>query len=305
MSRISLTKDLYPNFLIVGTAKAATTTIHEYLKQHPEILMSNIKEPCFFIFKDQKNIEYSTGRKVNFINNIEEYQKLFSSSNNVKIKGESSTPYMYFYKQTIDNIKATITNYSNVKILIVLRNPIERAYSQYMMKRRDLVENLSFEEALDTEKKRMKENAHFDFFYADRGLYYKQVKAYLENFDNVKIMLYEDLIYDMNIALNNIVSFLEVKDFSFKKVKNQNVSGISKFHFITEFIKNKSVLKKLIGKLVPNGIKRELVNKVQYLNTKKGKEINEKTRRRLIKFYSKDIMMLEDLINQDLKHWLR
>ena len=298
-----------PNFLIVGTAKGATTTIHEYLKQHPNIFMTENKEPCFFLYPEKETPKFSTHKKNHtklFVNSFNEYKELFETSDaEVKIKGESSTPYLYFHNDTIKNIKNYISNYSQIKILIVLRNPVERAYSQYMMKRRDLKENLSFSEAIAEESNRIKQNYHFDYFYTNRGLYYNQVKDYLDNFSSVKIVLFEEFKKDSNKILNEITEFLELPEFDFKKINNKNVSGLPKSKGITNFINNSPRFFSLSKRLIPDKLGKNVLNYIRNKNLKKGESINLKDRETLMHFYKNDINKLEKLINRDLSNWYK
>lgn len=291
-----------PNFLIVGTAKAATTTIHEYLKQHPDIFMTEWKEPSFFVFKDKTNIGFTTDRPVKYITKTEDYKALFKEGKTKKIRGESSTPYLYFYQETINNIKETVSNHKNIKILIVLRNPIDRAFSQYMMKVRDLVEDMSFRDALEYENKRKCKNAHFDFFYADRGLYYKQVKAYLDEFKHVKILLYEDFKKDEFLFLSEIINFLGLSEIKFQKIGKQNISGRPKIKAISRLLKD-NFLKRILSRLLPRKIKIEITSFILNKNLQQEK-IDNKSKQTLIEFYRKDIEELEKLIDKDLSSWL-
>lgn len=296
-----MNKDL-PNFLIVGTAKAATTTIHEYLKQHPDIYMTEWKEPSFFTFKGKTQINYTTDRPVKFVTELNEYKSLFAKGESKKIRGESSTPYLYFYKKTIDNIKETIPDYKKIKILIVLRNPIDRAFSQYMMKVRDLVENMSFKEAIENENKRKEENAHFDFFYIDRGFYFEQVKAYLENFNDVKVILYDDFISNDLDVLSEITSFLELNKMKFKKISKQNVSGRPKVKVISRLLKQNPI-KRILSRIIPKRLKIEITSFILSKNLKKEK-MDDKIREELIEFYREDINKLEKLLDKNLSRWL-
>lgn len=292
-----------PNFLIVGTAKAATTTIHEYLKQHPDIFMTHWKEPSFFKFMGKKNISFTTGRPVKFVTTLNDYKDLFTNGINKTIRGESSTPYLYFYNETIENIKKTVPNYKDVKILIVLRNPIDRAFSQYMMKVRDLVEEKSFFEAIKAEKTRMKENAHFDFFYVDRGLYFKQVKAYLNEFNNVKIVLYDDFRETPEQVLADITSFLGLNAFNFKKIGSQNISGRPKLKFVSRILKESVILKDISRIIVPKKFRIEITSFIQRKTLEK-EIIDQKSKKYLQNFYYENIKDLEKLLNKDLSKWL-
>ena len=106
----------YPNFLIIGAAKAGTTSIYNYLKEHPEIFMTKVKEPCFFSFAEEE-VKFLSG-KPKFINKFEEYINLFNGAENYKCKGEASTPYLYFYNKTISNLKKFIKEWEKLKIII-------------------------------------------------------------------------------------------------------------------------------------------------------------------------------------------
>jgi len=298
-----MNEDKLPNFLIVGAAKAGTTSIHSYLKQHPEIFMSEKKEPCFFTFHNEPPPVYSTGRSVNFVHSFSVYKKLFETSNSFKIRGESSTPYLFFYDRTIENIKSLIPNHKNIKILIVLRDPTERAYSQYMMKVRDVVEPLSFEDSIENEEKRVGENAHFDFFYTKRGLYKEQVQAYMENFNNVKIMFFEDFKNNPRSFLKQVVDFLEVQEYTFKLMEAENTSGVPRVKMINAFLLNKTPLKKVISILIPARWKKKIRLKVSVLNNAPKPKMNENTREKLRQYYKPNLIKLGNLINEDLTRW--
>ena len=296
-----------PNFLIVGTAKGATTTIHEYLKQHPDIFMTENKEPCFFLYPEKESPKFTTHKKnyTNlFVTSFDKYKKLFDTSNSiVKVKGESSTPYLFFHNNTISNIKNYITNYSSMKILIVLRNPINRAYSQYMMKRRDLKENLTFSEAITEESNRMKKNFHFDYFYASRGLYFEQVKDYLDNFSSVKIVFFEDFNNDSNKVLNEITEFLELPKFNYKKISNKNISGLPKSKTLTKFLNNSPVLFNQLKKIMPKKLGINILNYIKNKNLRKGEVLKKEDSEALKYFYRSDIIKLEKLLKKDLSNW--
>ena len=184
-----LVESMLPNFLIVGAARSGTTSLFHYLEKHPDIFVPKNKEPSYFTFFENKP-SFTLGRPANFVTERQEYLKLFESGGEHLVRGEASTPYLYFHEPTIVNILKHYKNLSKPKIIIILRNPVDRAYSQYMMNVRDLNEDLSFEKALKVEGNRMANNAHFDYFYINRGYYYLQTKAYLEKFRDVKVCLY-------------------------------------------------------------------------------------------------------------------
>ena len=200
-----------PDFLIVGAAKAGTTSLYKYLDQHPEIFMTTPKEPCFFAFANEQ-IHFYT-EKPAFITNPADYLKLFNDCGNAKCRGEASTPYLYLYRKTIDNIQKYISeSHKYLKIIILLRNPVERAFSQYVMYRALGLENLNFRDAVNAEKSRMAENYHFDYFYVDRGNYYHQVKAYSENFQQIQIILFDDFTDNPEKTIRDCFKFLNIDE---------------------------------------------------------------------------------------------
>ncbi len=296
----------WPNFLIVGTARAGTTSLHEYLGKHTDIFMPLQKEPCFFTFYNQ-DPQYKDMRH-RYTTTIQDYQELFKGHTQ-KIAGESSTPYLYFHNQTIENIKLLVPDYRKIKILIVLRDPAERAYSQYMHNRRDLREPLSFEEAIAAEQNRKKENWHFDYFYTDKGFYFEQVQDYLKNFDNVKIVFYDTLEKNANKLLDDIYSFLEVKPLENLEMIRRNQSGEMKVKWFKKIITTRknpvlNFFRKGMNRETKKKLRNWMKDKLLRYNLKKT-EMNPETRKLLINLYQEDIIKLQTLVDRDLSDWLR
>jgi len=299
-----------PNFLIVGAAKAGTTSLYYYLKEHPEIYMSPIKEHKFitsnFLKFPFKGIGDDLVEK-NIIKNFESYQKLFLGVKNEKAIGEASADNLYYYKKSINYIKKIL---GEVKIIIILRNPIDRAFSAYSHLMRDNREFLTFEDALKQEENRKKKNWEFIWYYKDVGFYYNQVKAYLENFSEVKVYLYDDLKKDPLSLVQDIYRFLEVDDSFIPKSIGErfNVSGVPKNKFLHEFLTKpnpvKSAIKPLVKLILPKETRQRLLNKLLQKNLKKP-EMKPETREYLKGLYREDILKLQDLIKKDLSHWLK
>jgi len=296
----------WPNFLIVGTARAGTTSLHEYLGNHPSVFMPLQKEPCFFTFYNE-DPQFKDSRH-RYTTTVDSYLELFREHDE-QIIGESSTPYLYFHHKTIEHIKLLVPGYRQIRILIILRDPAERAYSQYMHNRRDLREQLSFADAVRDEEYRKKENWHFDFFYIDKGYYYEQVKEYLENFDHVKICFYDDLESNPQKLLNEIYRFLEV-DPALNKVELQqkNQSGEMKVKWFKRIITTrKNPVLNFFRKLMGRNTKKKLRNRVKGLLLKYNmnrSEMDPRVRKELIEMYRSDILKLSQLIQTDLQHCL-
>lgn len=299
---------MLPNFLIAGAAKSGTSSLYHYLKQHPEIYMSPVKETMYFVSEIYNSISRNdprhkiADRKVTL---FEDYIKLFEAATEKAI-GEASTPYLYYHETAIPKI---IKYLGDVKIIIILRNPVERAYSSYYhLVARAGVENASFENFIKMEEQRKRENWDILNFPIDLGFYYNQVQAYLNNFTRVKIVLLDDLKKDPLKLLKELFGFLEVYD-SFTPdtrvvhnkttVVRNNLTG--SFLTTDNFIKRS--LKSLMKGFVPQKTISELGQKARDLNMRK-KRMNPNAIKFLKETYCSDILKLQTIIGKDLSHWL-
>ena len=301
-------KNKLPNFLIVGAAKSGTSSLHNYLNQHPEVFMPSynkevmkVKEPRFLI-KDLVQHRLHNG-----VWNWEEYKSLFNKVNDEISIGESTVLYLYYYKHAIDNIKKYLGE--NVKIIIMLRNPTDRAYSAFQHVSRGLKEQNSFEEALKIEKGRMDKESSLTpmVMYKEMGLYHDMVRAYKENFKNVHIIFYEDFRDDTEGEIKKIFKFLELSlSVNIDFVSRHNVGGKrwknEKMKHV--FIKN-NPLKFALKKAIPKSLRKGVRDKLISASTDKVAPMKENTRVKLNEFFKEDVKKLSDLLNRDLTHWTK
>jgi hypothetical protein len=297
-----------PNLFIVGAAKGGTTTIYNQLAQHPEIYLSDPKEPCFMAYFDND----ISGKHDHAILDKEQYFELFSSkkAKSCKYRGEASAIYLHLFEKTVANIKSLIGNLKEVKIIMILRDPAERAYSQFQMHRRDLREPLEFGDALLEENSRKANGFNIDYFYRERGLYYNQVKWYLENFDNVKILFYDDLKSSPKALFEEIFAFLELDRIDIQTQKKYNVSGEPKSRKLMELKQKilyqnnfaKSISQKILPKNVRRLVSKKMNESVNKLNTKKTSKPSELIKKLRIE-YRPDVEKLENLLGTNLNNW--
>ncbi len=295
-----------PQFLVVGTARAGTTSLQHYLHQHPQIFLPTVKEPCFFSFADGR-ISYKKGKFAFAITDMKKYERLFADARPDQITGEISTPYLFLHSQTINNIKQYHSDPQSLKIIIILRNPVERAYSQYLWKVRDGREKLSFEDALKQEKKRMEENYSFDYFYAHRGLYYEQVKNYLENFKSVRIIRFEDFRNEFKNTMSELCRFLGVDDsFEFARRNEMNASSFPRFGTLGKMITVESRIKFKMLNYIPGDLRMNIKERFNRWNSSSQMPlpIQASTRVFLQEYYKDDIKNLQSLTGIDLQPWL-
>ncbi len=301
-------KEKLPNFLIVGAAKSGTTSLYHHLKQHPEIHMpSTIKETFFFTGNTFEDVNPAGGNYGNdAITSLNEYKKLFEEPDrNVTAIGEACVAYLYYYENSIKNICNIL---SNPKIIIILRNPVDRAFSNYLHHVRDCFENFSFEEALKLERQREKDNWWWGYQFTKTGSYYKQVNAYIKNFSHVKVYLYDDLTKNTSEVVKNMYKFLEV-DTSFvpDTTTKYNISGVPKIKFFNKFLTRpnilKSMIKPIIKVILQESKRKKIAADLRAKNLCKP-EMKLETREYLKNIYREDILRLQNLIKSDLSEWL-
>ncbi|MFO7790625.1 MAG: sulfotransferase domain-containing protein [Bacteroidota bacterium] len=297
-----------PNFFIIGAAKSGTTSLYHHLKNHDDIFFCEHKEPYFFSTKyvslphHGKEDEINDKKRVG-IPTLNDYLNLFKGVTDEKIIGEASTDYLYFY-QVAGDIKAMNPN---AKILISLRNPVERAYSAYLHQISKDRETLSFSKALEEEENRIKNNYSFIWRYKQVGLYYKQVKNYLDVFgtENVKIILFDDIKNDITSVVHEVLEFLEVDtNLKVNASEKHRATGVYRFKKINEFFYKPSIPRKILQMLLTQKARNHLLVKLTDLNLKKP-QMDSATRKYLIEYFKEDIRKTEKLINRNLEHWLK
>ena len=298
-----------PNFLFIGTGKAGSTSLYYYLKQHPEIYMSPIKETNFFAYEGGRpnfcgpgDLE-SMAHKMT-ITNIDDYKKNFRGVTTEKSIGEVSPSYLYL-PEAPKRIKAYIPN---AKMIVILRNPIDRAYSAFAGYIKSGREPLSsFYEAIAEEKHRIHKNWSPSWHYIQNGFYYEQLQRYFSIFpkEQLKIYLFEDWRTDAKNLMKDIFSFIEVsEEFKVDISGKYNISGKPKYRSLYNFMREANTVKSLLRPLVPPVLRKNIVHQIQSFNLDKLPEIPQDIRHQLIEVYRHDILNLQELIQRDLSNWL-
>ena len=295
-----------PNFLIVGAAKSGTTSLYQYLKQHPEIYMSPVKEPRFFAFEGAAPDFAGPGddrENRTTITTLEEYQKLFEGVTAERAIGEASPPYLYI-PQTPQRIARHIPA---AKLVAILRQPADRAFSNYLDKRSSGDEpHDEFSRALDDEPQRIAENWSFSWHYAARGYYHRQLRPYFETFprEQIRVFLYEELETDAAAVVKEIFRFLEVDDTFVPNVDvRYRVSGKPKSAQVHRALRSSSTIKSVVKKALPKSIRAATKARLQASNTVRQR-ITPEDRERLNSVFREDIEQLQALLDRDLSHWL-
>jgi hypothetical protein len=289
-----------PNFFIIGSAKSGTTAINDYLDQHPNICMARKKESHYFAFKDM-NVSYAGNGDMgasDIVSDEDEYMNLFNNSRKEDFLGESSVFYI-FYSYAAKRIYEVSPN---AKIVAILRNPVDRAYSNYWyLKGIGREKCASFERALNKESERKEGNWEPIWFYKKLGLYCKQLKPYYDIFakDQIKVIIYDDFKENPNKILRELHTFVGAPQHDVTSSVHPKKSGRVTNSFIAYLLNNayiKNILKTIVPTVIWSVMQKKFITKPRMLGT---------TRNNLINYFTNDIEELEVLIERDLSAWKR
>lgn len=296
----------WPNFFVIGAGKSGTTSLYHYLKQHPQIFMSPVKEPKYFAFAskelnftgpgDQRVVPQTT-------TTIEAYLDLFKDAGDEPIIGEASTVYL----NTGETARRMAEQVPHARLVAVLRHPADRAYSAYMHLRRDGYESLeTFAAALDAEPQRIREGYYYHWHLRTRGYYGRQLQAYYEQFprNQIKVYLFEDFFDQPYRVLADIFQYLGVND-SFRPdiSARHNQSGIPRNQSVQNFLTKPHPLKEWVKRFIPERIGHRMISVMQR-GVVATPGLAPEIRARLTEEFREDILLLQDLIQRDLSHWL-
>jgi hypothetical protein len=301
---------MFPNFIIIGAAKSGTSSLYYYLSQHPQVYTSLIKGPAFFAFEEGQKVRvYGPGDQAVFdrfvVTDRAAYQALFRGVRNEKAVGEGTVLYLYS-PMAPTRIKRYIPE---AKLIVCLRNPVDRAYSSYLHLKRDGRERLpSFKVALEAEEERVKANWQHLWHYTRLGFYHDQLKRYYDLFhpDQIGVYIFDDFKANPTKFVQDIFRFLEVDctfvpDMSIKR----NISGMPKSRTLHTFLTRPNALTTVLRQCIPRTPRLHWWATAMKLNLVRGKsELTPDIRAQLTELYRGDIIKLELLIQRDLSAWL-
>jgi hypothetical protein len=294
-----------PTFFVLGSGKAGSTSLWYYLKQHPEVYMSPLKEPDFFSFMGERP-SFGGPRDAQLaariITELEEYRSLFEGVSGETAIGEASQSYLRG-PETPYRIQHYIPN---AKFIALLRNPADRAYSAYLQAVREGWEWLDFGDALREERARVRANWHDQWRYREGGFYLVPLKRYYELFgqDRIRVYLYEDLNRDPVAMLQSIFRFLGVDNsYLADTSRRHNVAGVPKSRRLNTLVNRPNAIKSVLKPLLPQGLRERIVaNLRRHLG--EPPPMPEEARLELADAYREDILKLQELIGRDLSAWL-
>ncbi len=251
-----------PNFLIVGAPKSGTTSMYAYLKAHPEVYMSPVKEPCYFSDDPFGISEHA------------DYLELFKDAGSVPVVGEASTTYL----SDPAAAERIHRNLGSAKILIILRNPMRMIWSLWRHNRKAGIEPHDFLSAIQLEEQRCVTDVDprygpNTFAYVSRACYSRHIRRYLETFgtDNVRIYIFEEVFQNeerLRITYREICQFLEIDDTFRPEFGCYNVGGIARFPWLQKVLYPGARWQRYCKPLIPRSARLSLRRFVDWINTK-------------------------------------
>jgi hypothetical protein len=292
-----------PNTLIIGAAKAGTTTLYDLLKQHPQVFLSFDKEPRFFSHEEY----FNRGTKWY----VETY---FDQRETYPVQCEATPHYLYWADKVSPRIKQAYQT-KPLKFIVILRNPIDRAYSWYWNMVIDGRESLPFLAALKAEEKRIKGNwAELEYTgsmlygYVKGGCYAAQIQQFFEDFpeDRFHILLLDDLLQDQTGAMHKLTHFLGIDSETIIKPSLSNPSQRPRNRLLHKLVREQFRLKELTKSLIPIRIRHAIKSFILKSNLKDFAypEMESEAYFYLKDKLSPEISQLSGIIQRDLSSWL-
>lgn len=284
-----------PDVLIIGAPKCGTTSLFQYLGDHPQIYASPEKEPHFYSYVDEERPHWGTG-------SLEDYTALFREAGSDQLCLEAST--WYLYSRTAAR---KIRHYApDTKCIALLRQPVDRAYSSWSFRVQQGWESLSFEEAIAAEQKRIREGALWDVHYLHAGHYYEQVRRFYEELgrDHVRVFFFDDFTDDSDAVVEETLSFLGLG--SARSVDTDTTHNPTRLprSRIVDRLRETELLRRVARAALPESIRSVLRRRLQTWNEKPRPPLDPTVRNALTERVRPNIERLEDLLGVDLSRWV-
>lgn len=291
------------DFVIAGAAKSGTTILHQWLGMQGDVFVPAVKEPHYFCFNGMDaqsiglNVDPHYAAQMAF--DPEAYERLFTDAAPHQMTGEASPGYLYFPGVA----RAIHAHNADIRIICMLRNPADRAYSQFMHHVRDGHEPLrDFAEALDIEQERIRNNYWWGYHYRTGGFYAQRLKEYFHAFpdEKIKVILFEDLATRPQDILKETADFIGISCNEWPDPRKQTnaASGmkrVARFHWQAKLASQHQGFRRLM--------KRVALQPTGRICGMAAPKFDDRLRQQMLEDYRADIEETGALIGRDLSHW--
>lgn len=290
-----------PDFMIIGAAKAGTTAMYWYLAEHPEVHMSEVKETNYFAYELDENgqLVYGIPELHHFpVKTAHAYRNLFERPGNETVAGEASPMYLECPRSAA-RMHAEIPD---VRIICGLRNPVDRAYSDYLMYLRGVGEPFDAERDLSLDAEWVRPTSHW----MQVSRYHDALKRYYDLYsrEQIQVFLVDDLKADALTTVQSVYAFVGVDpayepDFD----TPYNVGGLPASPMLERLFNTGAAVRHAVEPWVPQQALKWL-RRVRASNMEKAPPLPLELRQMLTASFADDIRRTAGLIDRDLDHWL-
>jgi Sulfotransferase family len=299
-----------PDFFVAGAPKAGTTALHAALARHPELYMSAVKEPKYFLTDGPPPAQGGPGDAKTFRENVwrrADYEALFDPAPPGTLRGESTPFYLYSHAAQ-QRIKAAVPH---ARMIVVLRDPAERAHSNWAHLWSAGLDPIDdFVSACDAEDRRIAAGWADFWHYKRLGLYGQQVQRLYSVFppDQVLLFRYRDLVADAAGTLNRICAFLGVSEGLVSDLPRENVTAhpeLTRRHrYLSRVLRAGSAITTALPRHAAKKVIDRLEGSLQQ-GAAPRRPLTWSERQALIPFFEPDVRLLEDVTGEDFSDWLQ
>ncbi|MCF8038087.1 MAG: sulfotransferase domain-containing protein [Desulfohalobiaceae bacterium] len=286
-----------PQFLIIGAAKCGTTYFSKILNQHSQIFIPVVTEPHFY----DNDENYQLGFQ-HYLNTF------FKDTQDVHKRGDCTPNYFHRHGKVIPRLLECNTKQS-LQFILILRDPVKRAFSHYLHRVRVYKESESFEKAVDLEKHRLAENPDIWASYFQDGLYAQQLKHWFAVFekDQFHIIFFEDMVSNIQTVAKQTFRFLHAKtDVELQTIGIKNKASVPKSSVCMQWLQKPMPIKNWFKPFVPKYTRKLIKERLIKLNLKEPNNIpalDPAMDRFLRSKYYPDIEALEKILDINLNSW--
>ena len=289
-----------PTFLIIGAAKAGTTSLHDYLRQHPDVFVPEQKELRFFAFEGvEPDPRDPVHRRV--VRDFAHYQELFAETGTALAVGEASPAYL----TSPAAARRIRDRLPEARLIASLRDPADRAWSHFLFAKQKGLEppEATFEDVF------LRDRIEVNGFvrsrpYLDCGFYARGLKPYFELFprDRIKIVMFDDLRKDPVGVANEVYQFVGVGAFAPRTTVTRAASGVPRSSALQRTLGADAGWKRVVRRWLPRSVRSTVRHTIAARNLKKP-PLDPALRTRLVDLYRRDVEELEDLLDRSFAPW--
>jgi hypothetical protein len=295
----------FPDFLVIGAMKAGTTALWSALRSHPLIFMSAVKEPGFFAYCNKRpafNCPGSEHVLSLIVCDEMEYQNLFAPCPATHKAGEASAVYL----DTPDAPANAFERIPNAKLIVMLRDPVERAFSNWVYFRQKGIEDCSnFEKALSQEEKRLQAGWRSGWGYRRKGFYGEQLDRWLSVYPkkSLLILFYEDWLKEPNLTLNKIFRHLDIPELHSIAINRENKSSLPRSGDLQRVIMGDNPFRTFARRYLPLWARDAIMWPMLKINLGPKPKLDPDLKKRLAKEFETQIHRVEEITGRNLNAW--